>query len=132
MKKTVRRLAVRVLARIYVQNTEAAGGSVRKGHRPATLLKKRLWHQCFPVNFKKTFKSTFFIEHLWWLLLYMFEVYFRVNCVLMKKTKQVIRNPLGEWLIELETLLERPKIVVIAAVRYVFIMSKLFSVAFVN
>ena len=33
------------------------------GLRPATLLKKRLWHRCFPVNFKK-FLKTFFIEHL--------------------------------------------------------------------
>ena len=32
--------------------------------RPATLLKKRLWHRCFPVNFLK-----FLREHLWWLFL---------------------------------------------------------------
>ena len=24
-----------------------------KGLRPATLLKKRVWHRCFPVNFSK-------------------------------------------------------------------------------
>ena len=35
----------------------------------ATFLKKRLWHRCFPVNFAKFFRTTFFIEHLWWLLL---------------------------------------------------------------
>ena len=29
------------------------------GLRPATLLKKRLWHWCFPVNFAK-FLRTFF------------------------------------------------------------------------
>ena len=23
--------------------------------RPATLLKKKLWHRCFPVNYKSTF-----------------------------------------------------------------------------
>ena len=60
--------------------------------RPATLLKKKLWQRCFPVNFVKFVacnfikkeilaqvfsckfckisKSTFFTEHLWWLLLY--------------------------------------------------------------
>ena len=32
--------------------------------RPATLLKKRLRHRCFPVNCAKKFKNTFFIEHL--------------------------------------------------------------------
>ena len=40
------------------------------GLRPATLLKKRLWHRCFPVNFAKFLKTPFLREHLWWLLLY--------------------------------------------------------------
>ena len=30
-----------------------------------TLLKKRLWHRCFPVNFAKFLRKPFFIEHLW-------------------------------------------------------------------
>ena len=34
------------------------------------LLKKRLWHWCFPVNFVKFLITPFFIEHLRWLLLY--------------------------------------------------------------
>ena len=37
--------------------------------RPATLLKKTLWHRCFPVNFVKILRTLFFIEHVWWLLL---------------------------------------------------------------
>ena len=28
--------------------------------RPATLLKKRLWHRCFPVNFAKFLRTPFF------------------------------------------------------------------------
>ena len=36
---------------------------------PATLLKKRLWHRCFPVNIAKYLRTPFFTEHLWWLLL---------------------------------------------------------------
>ena len=39
------------------------------GLRPATLLKKRLWHRCFPVNFAKFLRTPFLTEHLWWLLL---------------------------------------------------------------
>ena len=39
------------------------------GLRPATLLKKRLWHRCFPGNFVKFLRTTFCIENLWWLLL---------------------------------------------------------------
>ena len=30
-----------------------------------TLLKKRPWHRCFPVNVVKFLKTPFFIEHLW-------------------------------------------------------------------
>ena len=45
--------------------------------RPVALLKKRLWHRCFPVNFVKFLrtpfiykfcqisKNTFYAEHLW-------------------------------------------------------------------
>ena len=40
------------------------------GLRHATLLNKRLWHRCFPVNFCKIFKSTFLVEYFWWLLLH--------------------------------------------------------------
>ena len=38
------------------------------GLRPATLLKKRIWQGCFPVNFVKFLRKLFLIEHLWWLL----------------------------------------------------------------
>ena len=39
------------------------------GLRTATLLKKRLWHRCFSVNFAKFLKTPFFTEHLQGLLL---------------------------------------------------------------
>ena len=39
------------------------------GLRRATLLKKSLWHWCFPVNFAKFLRTSFFKEHLRWLLL---------------------------------------------------------------
>ena len=34
------------------------------GLRPATLLKKRLWHRCFPINFAKFLRTPFLTEHL--------------------------------------------------------------------
>ena len=37
--------------------------------RPETLLRKRLWHRCFPVNFANFLRIPFITEHLWWLLL---------------------------------------------------------------
>ena len=36
---------------------------------PTTLLKKSLWHRCFPMNFAQVLRTPFLIEHLWWLLL---------------------------------------------------------------
>ena len=39
------------------------------GLMPATLLKKSLWHRCFPVNFAKVLRAPFLKEHLRWLLL---------------------------------------------------------------
>ena len=39
------------------------------GLRPATLLKRSLWHRCFPVNFVKFLRTPFYIEHLRRLLL---------------------------------------------------------------
>ena len=47
------------------------------GLRSATLLKKRLRRRCFPVNFVKFLRATFYKEHLWWLLLtILFGFYF--------------------------------------------------------
>ena len=37
--------------------------------KPATLLKKRLWHKCFPVNFAKFLRKSFFQNTSGWLLL---------------------------------------------------------------
>ena len=34
-----------------------------------SLLKDRLWHRCFPVNFWKFLRISFLTEQLWWLLL---------------------------------------------------------------
>ena len=33
--------------------------------RPATLLKKRLWHRCFSVSLAKFLRTPFVTEHLW-------------------------------------------------------------------
>ena len=43
---------------------------IRSSHpQPATLLKKRLCHRCFPANFAKLIRTPFLTEHLQWLLL---------------------------------------------------------------
>ena len=43
---------------------------------PAILLKKRLWHRCFPVNFGKFLRTPFLTEHLKWLLLFLKHLHF--------------------------------------------------------
>ena len=53
--------------------------------RPATLLKKRLWHRCFPENFSKFLRTAFLTEHLRWLFL---------ECA----NSQEIHNEGEEWL----------------------------------
>ena len=40
------------------------------GLGPATLLKKRLWHRCFTVNFLKFLRTPSHTERLWWVLLF--------------------------------------------------------------
>ena len=42
---------------------------INKGLRSVTLLKKRLWHRCFPVNFARFLRTAFLKGHLRWLLL---------------------------------------------------------------
>ena len=49
------------------------------GVRPATLLKKRLWHRCFPGSFAKVLKITFLTEHLWWLHLNLRYIYWYID-----------------------------------------------------
>ena len=44
------------------------------GLSPATLLKKRLWYRCFPVNFVKFVRTPFLQNISGWLLLYMFMI----------------------------------------------------------
>ena len=49
---------------INVQREIARVGYNLTRLRPATLLKKRLWHRCFPVNFAKFLGTLFVTEHL--------------------------------------------------------------------
>ena len=43
------------------------------GPRPSTLLKKRLWHRCFPVNFVKSSRVPYLENTPGRLLLYIFQ-----------------------------------------------------------
>ena len=61
------------------------------GLRPATLLKKRHGHRCFPVNFVKFIRTPFYIEHIWWLLLHQIYLY-RSSQLVVFCEKNVLGN----------------------------------------
>ena len=67
---------------------------------PPTLLKKRLWYGCFPVNFAKFPRTRFLAEHLWRLLLkceicYNNFVHWKIETVVdVKRQKQPPWNAL--------------------------------------
>ena len=69
----------------------------KKG-RPATLFKKRLWQRCYPVNFVKFLRTPFFIEHLWWLLLYRGKRVNHWNEYFFRKHNREFRSKEGWWL----------------------------------
>ena len=56
------------------ENTCARVSLIMLQEPPVTLLKKRLWHMCFPANYAKFLRTPFLTEHLWWLLLYHFMI----------------------------------------------------------
>ena len=64
------------------------------GLSSATLLKNRLWHSCFPVNFPKSLRTTFFKEHLRWLVLIglHFVTRMKINPISCKFLTQVSFN----------------------------------------
>ena len=49
--------------------TKSTGKHLCQSLKPTTLLRNRLWHSCFPMNFAKFLRTSFFIEHLHQLLL---------------------------------------------------------------
>ena len=62
------------------------------GLRPATLLKKSLWHRCFPVNFVKFLRTTFFIDNLQWLLLLFIKPPASVKKIGGRKRPAIVRT----------------------------------------
>ena len=59
---------------------------------PATLLKKRPWHRCFPRNFAKFLRTPFLIEHLWPLLLISVEKLLMIDVCNHHKTFTTINK----------------------------------------
>ena len=51
------------------QSQAEACNFIKKETQLAALLRKRLWHRCFTVNFAKFLRTPFLKKHLRWLLL---------------------------------------------------------------
>ena len=74
------------------------------GLKPVTLLKKRLWHRFFPVNFEKFLRTHFLTEHLGWLHLELFlecqpiwysnrnTIFSRINIIFYSDARNVTFN----------------------------------------
>ena len=56
----------------------------------STLLKKRLYHRCFPINIAKFLRTAFFIEHLYRLLLPISLTFCRVRVSKARKPLRLL------------------------------------------
>ena len=66
------------------------------GLRPATLLKQRLWHECFPDNFAQFLRRPFYRWHpgdcFWMLLVKLFPLQCReLHCVTLRKSSYSVQ-----------------------------------------
>ena len=78
----------------YVELQKQSPGVLQK--RPVTLLKKKLWHRCFPVNFAKFLRTHFLIEHLRRLLLELLitiTIFFYRNHIFLCCFKNISSGP---------------------------------------
>ena len=74
------------------------------GRRPTTLLKKSLWHRCFPVNFVKFRRTPFLTEHLWLLLL-------NIHCACFSSLKKLcLQKNIKKYLLFIKQKQENSKI----------------------
>ena len=62
------------------------------GLRAATILKKRLWHRCFPVNFAKFLRTPFLWHTSQQLLLTFNRCWFKKPSLLMRPFRCLISN----------------------------------------
>ena len=72
--------------------TKFIGKHLCQSLTPATLLKKRLWHRCFPVNFAKFLRTPFFIDNPQWLLLLFIKPSASVKKIGGRKRPAIVRT----------------------------------------
>ena len=66
-KSTIKSSCILLSCHAHVRNSReevlCKKDNIRSSAEPATLLKKRFWHSCFPVNFAKFPRKLFLTEH---------------------------------------------------------------------
>ena len=68
---SVRKMLLKFSQNSQENNCARVSFSIKlQAYARATLLKKRLWRRCFPVNFGKFLRTPISTEQFWWLLLY--------------------------------------------------------------
>ena len=99
------------------------------GLRPATLLKKRLWHRCFPANFAK-FLRTCFLQNISWRLLlpnfFLHYLSFKMKKIIFKRNLCHYSNLVLIWNLT-EKLKNIENIIIITEFEKNFLMSALFE-----
>ena len=73
---------------------------------PSSLLKKRLWHRCFPVNLAKFLRTPLLTEHLRWLLLLILNIekfyHFKSLISENQKKKNVITHKISHKTVKMQ------------------------------
>ena len=80
--------------------------------RPATLLRKSLWHRCFLANFVKFLRAFFFTEHLRWLLLVVYCASLSFTSIIFDVFKYILlRNSCNTYLFFLSIILSQVRLI---------------------
>ena len=75
---------VRLLENVFSNSEKFSNCTKMLQRNSASLLKKRLWHRCFSVNFLKFLRTPFLTKHLGWLLLKTIVLYLHILSIFKK------------------------------------------------
>ena len=75
---------VRLLEGVFSNSEKFSNCTKMLQRNSASLLKKRLWHRCFSVNFLKFLRTPFLTKHLGWLLLKTIVLYLHILSIFKK------------------------------------------------
>ena len=111
LRKTFKRLLLKLICRSSHRRCSVRKGVLRNFSKltgkhlcllqPATLLKKRLWHRCFPVNFAKFLGTPFLQNTFGRLLLNIRCKELSLTTLLLQKIKTFLQSISGRLLLDI-------------------------------